>query len=200
MSNHRIYIFGPDGIFSMIAVYVDDILVACNNIAWRVAFTAIVRSRFEIKDKGELSDINGMHITRDRLARTISLDKGKYMRELLDKHDTSDCNPSCLPMDPSFLAAMSKWTPVPLKWKELKIYPNLLGSLQFAAACTRPDISIAVNILGSAQANPTDAQMQAMKKVLRYLKGTPIMSLTLMMGGGTDNSLKLIYIGFADAY
>jgi hypothetical protein len=108
MSDPYIYIFEANGVFTMIALYVDDITVACNNTAWRVAFTALVRSRFDIKDHGDLSDIIGMHITRDRAARTISLDHGKYVRELLDKHDMVDCKPSCLPMDPGFLAAISK--------------------------------------------------------------------------------------------
>jgi hypothetical protein len=61
----------------MIALYVDDILFACKNIARRVVFTALVRLRFDIKDEGELSDIIGMHITKDGVARTISLDQGK---------------------------------------------------------------------------------------------------------------------------
>ena len=61
----------------MIALYVDDIPVACNDTAWRVAFTALERSRFDIKDQGALSDIIGIHITRDRAARTISLDQGR---------------------------------------------------------------------------------------------------------------------------
>jgi hypothetical protein len=195
MSDPCIYIFEADGVFAMIALYVDDILVACNNTAWRVAFAALVRSMFDIKDQGDLSDIIGMHITRDRAARTISLDQSKYVRELLDKHDMVDCKPSCLPMDPGFLAAISKQTHVPLTGTDRDVYPSLLGRLQYAAVCTRPDISTALSILGSAQANPTVAHMQALKKVLRYLKGSPSMSLTL--GGGADNTLQLI--GFADA-
>jgi len=106
-----------------------------------------------------------------------------------------DCKPSCLPMDPGFLAALSKQTAVPLTGADRDVYPSLLGSLQYAAVCTRPDISTALSILGSAQANPTVAHMQALKKVLRYLKGSPAMSLTL--GGGEDNTLQLT--GFADA-
>jgi hypothetical protein len=97
-----------DGVFAMIALYVDVIPVACNNTAWRVAVTALVRSRFDIKDQGDLSNIIGMHIPRDRAARTISMDHGKYVRELLDKHDMVDYKPSCLPMDPGFVAAVSK--------------------------------------------------------------------------------------------
>jgi hypothetical protein len=49
------------------------------------------------------------------------------------------------------------------------VYRSLLGSLQYAALCTIPDISTALSILGSAQANTTMAHMQALKKVLRYL-------------------------------
>jgi hypothetical protein len=83
----------------MIALHVDDIHVVCSNYAWRVAFTTQVRSRFDIKDHGDLSDIIVMDITRDRSARTINLDQSNRVRELLDKHDTSDCKPSCLPID-----------------------------------------------------------------------------------------------------
>jgi hypothetical protein len=54
MSNPCIYIFEANGVFAMIALYVDDIHVACNNNAWRVAFTALVCSRFYIKDLGDM--------------------------------------------------------------------------------------------------------------------------------------------------
>jgi hypothetical protein len=93
MSYPCIYIFEADGVFAMIALYVDDIPMACNNTSWRVAFTALVRSMFDIKDHGDMSDIIGMHITKDIAARTISLDQGKYVRELLDKLDMVDCKP-----------------------------------------------------------------------------------------------------------
>jgi hypothetical protein len=94
-----------------------------------VAFTALVRSRFDIKDHGDLSDIIDMHITRDRIARTISMDQGKYVRELLDKHDMVDRKPSCMHMDHGFLAAISKHTHVPLTGTDRDIYPSLFGSL-----------------------------------------------------------------------
>jgi hypothetical protein len=164
MSDPCIHIFEANGVFAMIALYVDNIPVACNNTAWWVAFTALACSRFDIKDQGDMSDIIGMHITRDRAARTISLDQGKYVRELLDKHDMVDCKPPCMPMDPCFLAAISKQTPVPLTGTDRDIYPSLVGSLQYAAVCTRPDISTALSILGSAHASPTVAHMQALKK------------------------------------
>jgi hypothetical protein len=148
MSDPCIYIFEAYGVFAMIALYVDDIHVACNNTAWRVAFTTLVRSRFDNKDQSDMSDIIGMHITRARAARTISLDQGKYVRELLEKHDMTNCKPSCLPMDHGFMAAISKHPLVPLTGAQRDMYPSLLGSLQYAAVCTRPGISTALSILG----------------------------------------------------
>jgi hypothetical protein len=86
-------------------------------------------------------------------------------------------------------------TSPPLTGVAKDAYPSLMGSLLYAAVYTRPDVSTALSILGSAQASPTDAHMQALKRVLRYLHGTIDMRLTL--GGGTDHSLQLT--GFASA-
>jgi hypothetical protein len=98
-------------------------------------------------------------------------------------------------VDPGFLDTISKHTHVPLTGTKLEIYPSLLGSLKYAGVCTRPDNSTALSILGSTHVNPTMAHMQALKKVLRYLKGAP--NLRLRLGGDADNSLQLI--GFDDA-
>jgi hypothetical protein len=48
---------------------------------------------------------------------------------------------------------------VPLTGKGLEICPKLLGNLQYAIVCPRPDISMALNIVGSAQANPKEAHL-----------------------------------------
>jgi hypothetical protein len=94
-------------------------------------------------------------------------------------------------MDPGFLAGLAQMPSPPLTGVAKGVYPSLMGSLQYAAVCTRPDVSTALSILRSAQASPTDAHMHALKKVLRYLHGTIDMRVTLR-GGGTDHSLQHI--------
>jgi hypothetical protein len=69
-------------------------------------------------------------------------------------------------MDPGFLAGLAHMTSTPLTGMVKDVYPNLMCNLQYAAVCTRPDVSTALSILGSAQASPTDAHIQALKKVL----------------------------------
>jgi hypothetical protein len=74
VSNPCIYIFRTGHVFALIALYVDDIPAACNDAAWLASFKAHLRARFKIKDFRDLSQLLGMHITRDRSARIISLD------------------------------------------------------------------------------------------------------------------------------
>jgi hypothetical protein len=91
----------------------------------------------------------------------------------------TDSKPSSLPMDPGFLGGLAHMASPLLTGVAKDAYPSLLGSPQYAAVCTRPDVSTALSILGSAQASPTDAHLQAPEKIFRYLHGTIDMRLTL---------------------
>jgi hypothetical protein len=75
MSDPCIYTYRTCNIFAMIALYVDDIPSACNDTAWMHAFKATLGARFKIKDMGDLSQLMGMHMTRDRSAHTIFMDQ-----------------------------------------------------------------------------------------------------------------------------
>jgi hypothetical protein len=66
VSDPCIYIFRIGHVFTMIALYVDDIPAACNDATWLASFKAQLGARFKIKDLGDLSQLLGMHITRDR--------------------------------------------------------------------------------------------------------------------------------------
>jgi hypothetical protein len=78
---------------------------------------------------GDLFQLLGMHITRDRSARTISLDQSKYLRDILAMYGMTDSKPSSLPMDPGFLAGLAHSTSPPLTGVAKDVYPSLLGSL-----------------------------------------------------------------------
>jgi hypothetical protein len=90
ISDPCIYIFRAGHVFAMIALKVDDIPAACNTASWLTSFKAWLGERFKIKDMGDLSQLLGMHITRDRSARTISLDQSKYLRDILAKYGMSE--------------------------------------------------------------------------------------------------------------
>ncbi|KAJ9566734.1 hypothetical protein OSB04_002700 [Centaurea solstitialis] len=56
------------------------------------------------------------------------------------------------------------------------IYRSMIGSLLYLTA-TRPDIMFATCFCARFQANPKESHLAAVKRILRYLKGTPEMGL-----------------------
>ena len=71
--------------------------------------------------------------------------------------------------------------------EDLKLYQELEGSLMHLLVQTRPDITHAVNKFGQFASNPTKQHWTALRRILRYLKGTPDYGLIY----GTDGSLTL---------
>eukprot|EP00253_Pinus_taeda_P022625 PITA_22625 len=51
-------------------------------------------------------------------------------------------------------------------------YASIIGSLMYAMVCTRPDIAYSVGVVSRFLANPRKQHWQAVKWILRYLKGT----------------------------
>ncbi len=72
-------------------------------------------------------------------------------------------------------------------------YRELVGSLNYIAVATRPDISFAVGRLASVLDCYQPEHWNAGLRMLRYLKGTR--SLRLVLGGRTTTSLS----GFSDS-
>jgi hypothetical protein len=164
ISDPCIFILRIGTVFAIVALYVDDIPGACNNIAWLASFKAQLGAMFKIKDLGDLSKLLGMYITRDMHARTISLDKSKYLRVILAKHSMTECKPSSLPMDPGFLCGLARMGSSPPARVAKDTYPNLIGIMQYAAVCTRLDVSTPLSILGVAQAQPNPVHLKSLKR------------------------------------
>ncbi|XP_015167475.1 uncharacterized mitochondrial protein AtMg00810-like [Solanum tuberosum] len=72
------------------------------------------------------------------------------------------------------------------------LYRSLVGALQYINI-TRPDVSYSVNNLCQFMHSPTVAHFHALKRVLRYLKGTMHLGLQLRQ------SPTLVVNGFSDA-
>ena len=84
----------------------------------------------------------------------------------------SDCNPVKTPLTPG--TELSQLVPTSLQTQEMRTIPYLaaVGSLQYLATMTRPDIAYAVSYLGRFNHNPHPEHWGAVKHLMRYLKGT----------------------------
>lgn len=69
----------------------------------------------------------------------------------------------------------------------------MVGSLLYAAMATRPDIAQAVSVVSKFNADPNAAHLTAVKRILRYLKGTVNLALKY------ERSELGTLIGFSDA-
>ena len=61
-------------------------------------------------------------------------------------------------------------------------YASVVGSLMYAMVCTRPDIGYAVGVVSRFMSNPGKEHWNAVKWILRYLKGT--LNMCLRFGSG----------------
>lgn len=73
-------------------------------------------------------------------------------------------------------------------------YRELLGSLLYISSKTRPDIAYAVNRCSRNVENPTHEDVVAVKRILRYLKGTVDLGIEF----GSDTPVEQL-IGYCDS-
>ncbi|XP_062713574.1 uncharacterized protein LOC134290444 [Aedes albopictus] len=108
------------------------------------------------------------------------LDQESYINDLLQRFNVADCNVVATPADPNqkLTKEMCPNTNEERKQMESVPYRELVGSLQYLAQSTRPDICFAVNMVSQFCQNPGKAHWTAAKRILRYLKGTKAMKLT----------------------
>lgn len=127
-----------------------------------------------MKDIGEAHYILGMKITRDRLNGKLWMDQELYINNVLKKFNMSDCKPVSTPVDVNQKISKELCPQTEEEIDEMKKIPyqEAIGSLMFAAQISRPDISYAVGALARYNNNPGKAHWQAVKRVMRYLKGT----------------------------
>ena len=51
-------------------------------------------------------------------------------------------------------------------------YASAIGSIMYAMLCTRPDVNLAISLVGRYQSDPGTEHWTAVKNILKYLKRT----------------------------
>lgn len=158
----------------LLALYVDDILLAHNNTTLADQIIAQFSAKFDITDLGQPTKLLGMRIHQDISCGTITLDQGYYINESLDRFNMRDCNMVETPhaVGVYLNSSMSPSTPDEITRMKQVPYRELVGSLNYIATMTRPDISTAVGVLCRFGANPGPLHWNAAKRILKYLSGT----------------------------
>lgn len=156
----------------MVAVYVDDLLMASNDRDSMVKLKSGLKKAFKIKDLGEAKYCLGIEIKQED--GRIILNQRRYIEELLEKFNMANCNAQRTPASPTTRLKPGEDPEKPVKNPE---YREFVGSLMYLSVATRPDIAHSVSVLSQFNERPNEEHWGAAKKVLRYLKGTTKLSL-----------------------
>lgn len=151
----------------IITVWVDDLLLFTGTDQTMIKLKAELQTMFELTDMGEPSKIVGIEINQH--ADYIAISQTKYIESILHKEGMENVNPVSTPLDPNVKLEPN---PEAAESNHSNTYASLIGSLQYLATATHPDIAYAVNRLASYTANPTLTHYSAAKRVLRYQKIT----------------------------
>jgi histone deacetylase 1/2 len=165
-------------------IYVDDIIIAgsCHRAVEKL-MSELQRS-FAVKDLGTLLYFLGIEVQPQYDG--ISLTQTKYAGDLLRKVNMHGCKEISTPMLPS--DKLSKTVGVQLTDDDAFVYRSTVGALQYLCL-TRPDISFAVNKACQFLVAPTDVHWSAVKRILRYVKGTLHVGLSICRSNSTELSV-----------
>ena len=134
--------------FTIITVWVDDLLLFATTIKLMSKMKTDIKAKWEVTDLGEPSKIVGIKITMSK--DSIAISQRKYIESILKKEGLEHANPVGMPLDPN---TPLKPKPEGNKGNHSNSFARLLGELQFITNATRPDITYAVNRLASYTAN-----------------------------------------------
>ncbi|KAJ9544631.1 hypothetical protein OSB04_024338 [Centaurea solstitialis] len=150
----------------IVHIHVDDIIFASTKPEMCQEFENIMKSQFKMSMMGELTFFLGLQV-RQR-PDGIFINQSKYVHDLLKLFDFSGSNSVATPMPKNFqLNTDSSGKPV-----DQMTYRAIIGSLLYITA-SRPDIVFSMGVCARFQCNPRESHLSAVKRILRYLKGTP---------------------------
>jgi hypothetical protein len=185
-SDPCLYSFHSSSHIAIITIYVDDILITGNDSAFNQIILQEIGKSFSISLIGPTNWILGMHISYND--NSIKIDQSKYLQDILKRFDMVECRTYSAPAIAEEYRDRDSEVPT-----DSSLYKQLIGSLIYLSVITRPDISFAVGKLSKYMQQPTEPDMVAAFRVLRYLAGTQDRGITYSNTGDSN------FVAYADA-
>ena len=192
-ADHCCYFKRFESSYIILLLYVDDMLVASSDMDEIKKLKKQLLSEFDMKDLGAAKQILEMRIHRDKQRGTFQLSQAKYIGRILKRFNMSDAKAVSTPLASRFLLSkdQSPKTEEEEGFMAKVPYASAIRSLMYAMVCTRPDIAYAMGSVSRFMTNPEKQHQEAVKWIIRYLRGTIDQCLCFRKG-------ELRLQGFAD--
>ena len=162
-----------DGNLNVVSIYVDDLILVVDLMEDLQKTKADLSARFKMKDLGQLRYCLG--IVCDVSEGHICINQRSYINNLVRRFGLSEACGVSTPADACVKLVADDGVSRPA---DPKLYQQIVGSLQYTAGGSRPDIAYAVSMIAKFCHQHTELHMTAAKRVLRYLKQTSDLNLT----------------------
>jgi hypothetical protein len=186
---HTLFVkYGSNGKLIIVSMYVDDLICTGNDSGMIDEFKKSMKSKFAMTDLGKMKFFLGIEVTQSE--KGIFINQQKYAAEILNKFGMENCNIVSSPIVPGCKLVKDEEgnTVDATKFKQI------VGSLMYLLA-TRPDLTYSVCLVARFMERPTEMHFAAIKRILRYLKGT--------LGYGVmykhDAGMKFELVGWSDS-
>ena len=183
-----LFFYNRGGYTMFVLIYVDDIIVASSSNEATNALLKDLEKDFALKDLGHLHYFLGIEVKR--LDDGLVLSQKWYAAEVLRRAGMEKSKAVDTPLAVSEKLSATEGTS--LGTDDSTRYRSLVGALQYLTL-TRPDISYAVNKVCQYLHAPTTVHWSAVKRILRYIRGT------LNMGLKIRKSNSMLVSAFSDA-
>jgi hypothetical protein len=182
----------------VVLIWVDDILYFSQSISLLSSFKSLFAETFSIDDNGEMLWFLGTAVSQSK--GEISLNQKSYVADILRRASMTDCHSVSLPAvahtRQSKVDCPKEGSPEFDNLQSIRVqYRSIVGNLLYLSVVSRPDICFAVANLSQFVSNPGLPHWKALKHLLRYLKGSPDLSLVYRR---CDSSQFALFV-FADS-
>lgn len=175
-------------------LWVDDMLIFAKKKSPNAAeVKAKLKQQYRMKDLGPARIFIGIEISRDRQRRTITLSQKRYVESTLEQLGMATANGVHTPADTNVKMWPRETDPGKATETDVKLYQHMVGKINYAMTCTRPDLAFTGSLLGRFNADPSSVHASAAKRSLRYLRQTLSHGLTY----GGDHDLNIT--GYSDS-
>ena len=176
--------------------FVDDIVLIFHRLyIFEVdEFQSKLFNRFEMRCLGELEWFLGIHIARDRAKHLLSLCQESYIDKLVNKFSIDLTTKVSNPLPVSQLNKYEgRATP-----QEIHAYQQRVGSINFAAVISRPDIAHAASKLSEFLTNPSKFHLECADRTIQYLGQSKTLAIRFNPDPNID-PLNVTFIASSDA-